>query len=181
MSSAITNGQYDRLLENYIKMIHGLVGRICSHPNNYDDLFQVGTETLYRCCQSYDINHKSKSKFQTFAYTAMRNNIIKQNNEFKKIRKNEIPSTISEDPDQSTFYSESGVLVKNQRQTSPDSSIDIYDEIRKIKITKIQQKVLDMKISGLTFAEIGENLGISTQRVHQIHKTIREKLKSLRD
>lgn len=141
-----------------------LVPRYSMLPNaDMDELFSVLTLSICRAAEKWN---PERGKFTTCAYWYFRSGISKYFREKQKYNSN---VTLVGSYDNMKF-------VKERPSISWDSLIQLFDMAG---LTEVEKKIVILKTKyKFSCEKIGEVIGKTKQRVHQIYKIIEEKLKN---
>ncbi len=168
--SNIKNGKYEFLTVLVNRYIY-VVDFFC---NKYglafvrDDIVQDVTFSIYSSINSFD---ETKSSFATFANTIIKRVIISYIK--KSNRKKDIPEELLQPLDNiqvPDFNSPEKILLDKEQFK------DFTDNI-KLELSNLEFKVLNLFLSGLSYEDIADKLGIAPKAVDNALSRIRKKLK----
>lgn len=156
-----------------------LVLKFCSkykNSNLYEDFVSLGNIGLLSAIENF--NKDIGYQFSTYAYYCIRNSIF----EYMRNNKKHLVSSTSLDE---VVDELDGLRLLD----IIESDFDIFDgipddtEIMKVikkKLSPKEEVVLNLRLSGKTFEDIGNEYNISRQRIGQIFNNIRNKLSYLK-
>lgn len=152
-----------RLIEDNLKLVYHVVHRDYPTYVNDEDIIQCGMLGLCKAVEKWD---ETKSKFSTFACKCIKNEIM---NEFRKRAKHQGILSLDyevngEDGEKCTF---GDMIVSDEDVGYVDLTIDHR------RLTKREQEICELCKQGMTFEDIGKNLGISMQTVWKATRKIR--------
>ena len=166
----INNGEYQLLpliIERYMPTIIYNVRTYISSPN-IDDAVQEATIALYNAIKTYD---PEKSSFSTFASLCIKRAVI------GFARKNGAQKNV---PDDMLSSLEDAEISD---ETTPEAIIiakEDYDNLTqniKVELSSMEYEVLQLFLSGLSYADISASLKITEKAVDNALSRIRKKLK----
>ncbi len=184
LCSYVVNG--DSLAEEYLVKKFSRLVRICARPyflagGDSEDLIQEGMLGLLSAIREY--NPEENASFKTFAELCIRRRLftaIKTASRNKHIPLNECISFESTDFDgiQSQFFYSSGESILRD----PEEQILARERADEIKTTlsgglsRLELKVLELYLNGLSYQDIAIQLKKSTKSVDNAVQRIRKKL-----
>lgn len=163
---------YDALMSSYKFLVTIISRKYFLIGGEKEDVIQEGMIGLYKAIRHYS---KEKGPFKNFAKLCVENQIItaikKANSQKNLILKNSI--SLEEEGIESLLPTES--LEQNLIDKENHA-----ERLRKINslLTGLEQKVLENYLEGFSYAQIAENLNISTKSVDNAISRIKIKLKA---
>lgn len=156
----------EELFNNSLKTAYSLSlsFKDCAEHKGYtlDDVRQAALISLWQATKEFDSTRGAK--FNTFAYRAMRNDLVDLNQ------------------DKARYYPKDLLPITefmNGRSYEINSTIEANDLFKKISciLNKDQLELLKMYIEGMSHSEIGKYMGTSQQNISARLKTIFNKIK----
>jgi RNA polymerase sigma factor (sigma-70 family) len=156
-----------------------------------DDLFQYANEALYESCLDYDENI-GNCKFSTFAITKIRWNLTSKiqrdckNFSFRgtglDAREVRAKTHFVSLDDSAKELDESGTyheVVASDYDLEGNAIGNILTEYLGNKCPERVKEMLKLRIDGLTLEEIGEQCGLSRERVRQLLNKVKKELEGV--
>lgn len=165
------------ILITYKPLVRKLARQYYLVGGDIDDLVQEGMIGLFKATKSYELN--KNASFKTYAtlcikrqmQTAVKKSLAQKNSVFRELfdnsslEVNKIPS-LKENPEQKIISKE---------------NLDYINAEIKRKLSKMEQKVLNEYLKGLSYESIANNLGLSKKSIDNALSRIRSKLTYLLD
>ena len=150
-----------KLIEDNMNLVYSLVSKEYPTYINDEDIIQCGMLGLCKAAEKFD---DGKSKFATFAWRCIRNEIA---DEFRKRSKHQgilsLDYEVSdEDGGRSTF---GDCVVGEEDVLYIDANID--------SITARERQVFDLYKTGLSYTDVATRLGVSKQYVWKVMRKVR--------
>ena len=169
------NYNVDMIIKENVGLVYMVINKYyASYKEHYfEELEQIGMIALFKATQSYD---KSKGKFSTLATTLIKNDLYTfVTNELK--RYNGVADGTCTSMDMSNGEDEESNLL-NLLQFEEDYTNAQANDIISFILTKDEniQTMVKMLVEGYTYAEVGEVIGVSKQRVGQLIKKLRKEI-----
>lgn len=167
----------DRLISSNMRLVVAIAKRHAAQTDNFFELLSDGNMSLIRAVEKFD--YSRGNKFSTYASWAIMKNFARSIPEEK--RRKERYVTGHEDmfdasPDQRSDEQE---VVNSVEQTKHRvNRLLEYLEPRERQIIQMRAG-LDSYSEGMTLEEIGQQLGITKERVRQLNVRIMSKLRSI--
>lgn len=156
------------VLIRYKPLLRSAVGKLCTYPFDYDDLYQEATLGLLKAIKSYD---HEKGTFSAFAKLCVESELFTYIRSFRK--KTNIPANhLVELKD--TFHMP---LSDPQEIFIDREEADDMKKKMKNSLSDLEFKIIRCYIMGKRYEEIAENLGISVKSVDNAIQRVRRKLK----
>lgn len=162
------------LCEKHIRWAVKIAKRFTNTGMDLDDLIGCALEGLVKAAQNYDPN--SSTKFSTYAYYPIRNEILRELN-YNKVHPNPtisinqiLYSKYDDDPYEMQEYVENPGRFEDE--------VVMIERLRQVlsKEKKTNQRIFCLYLCGYMQKEIAKMYGISTQRISKIICDIREKI-----
>lgn len=166
----------ERLYVNYKGLIYNIAINFLKENGlaqmYFDDLVDIGTDTLMKCAQRYTINEDNSFLNYWWSVT---------NNQFNTfLRKTINTGVIYFDP---ILVEASDICLFDSTRPSPSKSVDnVYKEIIKVnkhRFTASERVFLEYYIQGLKPLEIADVMGINRSKLYRIKKTAINKLNKI--
>lgn len=167
----------DHLISCNMRLVVAIAKRHAAQSDNFFELLSDGNMSLIRAVEKFDFSRGNK--FSTYASWAIMKNFARSIPEEKRRRERYV--TGSEDaftatPDMRTDEQE---IVSSVEQTKHRvNRLLEYLEPREQQIVKMRAG-LDSYSEGMTLEEIGQQLGITKERVRQLNVRIMTKLRTI--
>ena len=167
----------DHLISCNMRLVVAIAKRHAAQSDNFFELLSDGNMSLIRAVEKFD--YSRGNKFSTYASWAIMKNFARSIPEEKKRRERYV--TGSEDaftatPDMRTDEQE---IVSSVEQTKHRvNRLLEYLEPREQQIVRMRAG-LDSYSEGMTLEEIGQQLGITKERVRQLNVRIMTKLRTI--
>ncbi len=179
-------------LEKVLIMYRGFVRYVCQKyylkDGDQQDLIQEATIGLLEAIKAYDSS--TKVKFRNFAFICIKREldsmVSRSNRKKRQVLNNAIPiyAYVEDENDRyGTEYYSGENLLKDERDTPEDSIIaqegleELVGFLQK-ELTALEQKVLYLRIEGLSYKEITDVLSIQSKAVDNAIQRIRRKVMS---
>ncbi len=179
-------------LEKVLIMYRGFVRYVCQKyylkDGDQQDLIQEATIGLLEAIKAYDSS--TKVKFRNFAFICIKREldsmVSRSNRKKRQVLNNAIPiyAYVEDENDRyGTEYYSGENLLKDERDTPEDSIIaqegleELVGFLQK-ELTALEQKVLCLRIEGLSYKEITDVLSIQSKAVDNAIQRIRRKVMS---
>jgi RNA polymerase sigma factor (sigma-70 family) len=167
----------DHLISCNMRLVVAIAKRHAAQSDNFFELLSDGNMSLIRAVEKFD--YSRGNKFSTYASWAIMKNFARSIPEEKRRRERYV--TGNEDaftgtPDQRTDEQE---IVASVEQTKHRvNRLLEYLEPREQQIVRMRAG-LDSYSEGMTLEEIGQQLGITKERVRQLNVRIMSKLRTI--
>ncbi len=182
----------EQLFEKYKGMVRGKARFLPTGGSDRDDMIQEGMIGLFKAIRDYD--PEKDASFSTFAnlcitrqlYTAVEASLRKKNsplNTAVSLDEHKVPEKNAETSDGDGR--ERVELLAAAGQYEPESRLIAEENVQILvkKITRalspLENRVLDLYLSGMNYAEIGRALGKSEKSVDNAMNRARTKLRSI--
>ena len=167
----------DHLISCNMRLVVAIAKRHAAQTDNFFELLSDGNMSLIRAVEKFD--YSRGNKFSTYASWAIMKNFARSIPEEKKRRERYV--TGSEDaftatPDMRTDEQE--ILTSVEQTKHRVNRLLEYLEPREQQIVRMRAG-LDSYSEGMTLEEIGQQLGITKERVRQLNVRIMTKLRSI--
>lgn len=156
-----------QLIEDNMNLVYSLISKEYPTYLGDEDIIQSGMVGLCKAADKWD---ESKSKFTTYAWNCIRNEIRQ---EF--INRKPHSQTIS----LSTKVGEDGTL--EDILAGEDDCIYIEDDRLYKQLTQLEREIWDADLQGYSAEEIAENFNMSVYRVRKLIRLIRLKWKKFNE
>jgi len=180
----------EEALEKLINNYSGLINYICQgyflRDGDKQDLIQEATIGLLEAIKSY--NFMAKVKFRNFAFICIKREIdsavSKSNRKKRQILNNAISIYSNGDKDVNLWgcsFCVGESFLKTEKNV-PENIILEKEGLRELRLflqrelTKLEQKVLDLRLQGFSYKEITHILEIQTKAVDNAVQRIRKKV-----
>jgi len=169
----INAGEYELfhiLISRYQPYINKTALSLSASKSEVEDLIQEGNIALFSAVRGFSHN---KASFKTFATTCIKNAMIDVLR--KQTARHKIPEALCASLDD----------VEPQDNNTPEKiffdneSYRLLKDSINVELSKLEHKVLSAYLSGMSYSDIAELLGVSSKSVDNSLKRVREKLKSL--
>ncbi len=170
-------------MENFENMLSALsptLRRITHKLNGHftffdeDDLYQEALEHLWVAFESGNLNDKTDSYVLQGCYFHLRNYIRKT---MDKVTLTSIDSPIDEG---GSTLGDTLACRDNNIEEAVDSSF-LSEAVKRAGLSKREEKLLSLSLTGMTIREIGGKMGVSHVMVVKIKNRIKNKCESLRN
>ena len=165
----------NELITRLEPVINKVARKFSTNHSILDDLIQRGRIATSKVIEKYDFNHESKSKFETYLNTCLRNEFKTAMSEISKRDSENIGSDIFDLNEQ-----DKNSLMLDTRYNPEE--IAIYKEAeQELKIVSIEslsgfeQKVYNLRNLGYKNGEISKELKISTKSIENALTRIKQK------
>ncbi|CAN5428033.1 sigma-70 family RNA polymerase sigma factor [soil metagenome] len=167
----------DHLISCNMRLVVAIAKRHSAQSDNFFELLSDGNMSLIRAVEKFD--YSRGNKFSTYASWAIMKNFARSIPEEKKRRERYV--TGSEDaftgtPDMRTDEQE--ILTSVEQTKHRVNRLLEYLEPREQQIVRMRAG-LDSYSEGMTLEEIGQQLGITKERVRQLNVRIMTKLRTI--
>ncbi|MFY9175166.1 MAG: sigma-70 family RNA polymerase sigma factor [Peptococcia bacterium] len=179
-------------LEKVLIMYRGFVRYISQKyylkDGDHQDLYQEANIGLLEAIKAYD--HNSKVKFRNFAFLCIKREldsmISRSNRKKRQVLNNAIPiySYVEEENDRFGTEYYSGENFLKDDSATPEANVIAKEGLQELmeflqkELTVLEQKVLFLRIEGLSYREITDVLSIQTKAVDNAIQRIRRKVNS---
>jgi len=177
-------------LEKILSMYRGFVRYVCQKyylkDGDHQDLAQEATIGLLEAIKAYD--YTTRVKFRNFAFICIKREldslVSRSNRKKRQVLNNAIPIYAFVEEENARYGSEyySGEnLMRDDGDTPEDAIIareglqELIDFLQK-ELTVLEQKVLLLRIEGLSYREITDILSIQSKAVDNAIQRIRRKV-----
>lgn len=183
------NGNIDAL-EKLLNMYRGFVRYVCQKyylkDGDQQDLLQEASIGLLEAIKAYDYN--SRVKFRNFAFICIKREldslISRSNRKKRQILNNAIPIYSFVEEENSRYGSEyySGENFMKDDKDTPEAALIAQEGLEELmcflqkELTILEQKVLFLRIEGLSYREITDTLLIQSKAVDNAIQRIRRKV-----
>jgi RNA polymerase sigma factor (sigma-70 family) len=167
----------DQLISSNMRLVVSIAKRHAAHTDNFFELLSDGNMSLIRAVEKFDFSRGNK--FSTYASWAIMKNFARSIPEEKRRRERYV--TGHEDmfesaPDMRSDEQEI-VSAVEQKKHQVNRLLE-YLEPRERQIVRMRAG-LDNYSEGMTLEEIGQQLGITKERVRQLNVRIMKKLREI--
>lgn len=164
-------------MQNLKTIISAIMTNIDSKDDKYEDYKNAGIKGLINAARKYN---SQKGAFSTYACYCIAQKIMRESQ--KHLLAAPKVSLNQEIKDKDTTLAS---IIKDNRSLSPEEQVAKKEEIKKLfdivcrlNLSERYQRILEMRyIEEKTLRQIGEEFGITKERVHQILKDIIIKIK----
>lgn len=180
----------DEALEKLLYLYRGFIHYVCQKyylkDGDKQDLLQEATIGLLEAIKGY--NHASKVKFRNFAFLCVKREldslISRSNRKKRQMLNNAIPIYAFVEEENARYGSEyySGDNMMKDEKNTPEMKLIAREglqeliEFLKKELTILEQKVLYLRLEGLSYREITVMLEIQTKAVDNAIQRIRKKV-----
>lgn len=167
MSLALREEDVVSLLKNYNEIVLKLAHNYCdTYKNNLETLISIGQEAMIIAHKTYK---PQKALFTTYAFTCIRNAMIKYVKRESSKTKRNIPLF---------DVSERDIATSNDspEYISLDECVEMKELIEKMA-TKKEYKILKLRLSGYSWSEISKIIKTSKENSSRIFYDFRNRLK----
>ena len=161
----------NQVIQENMGVIYRLAMNVC--PQDPDFYVSVGMEGVLRAIRTFDPNRGYK--FITYAGTAAYRNMKRFRQHFHKAQEAGKQHELFENITQDYHYVEP---LPSDADEQKDFTQQIWEEAKK-NLTVNQWKVLQARMEGRTLMQVGQELGLTKERVRQIQLAALTKLRSL--
>lgn len=177
-------------IEKHLKFVIFVVSKLCksspSYQNFKEDLIQAGNLGLIEAVKKFD---PVKGTFTTYAKYWIKNSIQRETHFLRNAAKIGIERLIifKEEPLKYTSLDDPNTSSSIQISSKTDIEYDFFKEQVLEELNKTLFEVLDVSerelinlrfYKDMSLAEIGNEINLSKQRIHQVQTQILSKLKS---
>lgn len=178
----IQKGNADAFVEltaRYLSLIRAKAHPFRSSILEADDLCQEGLLGLFRAARSY--KQSGEASFKTYAGVCIQNRIVaayRASARQKNIPLNQFVSLNDEE------NSQLNIQVTNQAVTNPETllidreNLDMVNQRIRQSLSKLEQQVLFLYLSGQSYSEIAAQLAVCAKSVDNAIQRVRRKLQS---
>lgn len=171
----------EMLFKNNQKLIYHVINKL-NLKYNFEDFIGYGNIGLFNAYRMFDLD--KNMKFSTYAYKAIRNEIIKHLEEIYKTIDNEFSmDKLNQKLRWDSDYAESTIMTDYSVQDEFERVEDIDEMQRVVDIFVKKEKPLHVKllnllyIKGMTQTDVAKALGVSRQYIYRLKLKIDEKLR----
>lgn len=156
-----------KLIENNMKLVYKLISKEYPTYLRDEDIIQCGMLGLCKAAEKYD---ESKAKFSTYAYFVIRSEI-----QMELRRRAKHQGILSLDYETTNDLGEKctfgDIIIGDQDVPYVDLGIDV----NRLKVR--ERRVYELVQSGMNYADIGRELGISRQAVWSIIRRLKARVR----
>jgi len=179
-------------LERLLYIYRGFVRYVCQKyylkDGDQQDLLQEATIGLLEAIKAYD--YSTKVKFRNFAFICIKREldsvVSRSNRKKRQILNNAIPIYAYVEEENTRYGSEyySGENYMKCEKDTPEAALIAREGLQELmsflqkELTKLEQKVLFLRIEGRSYREITSILEIQTKAVDNAIQRIRRKVMS---
>lgn len=159
----------DLLFKRYNKFLYGMISDFFNNKSeyiDYEEMYQESMLIFLKCIESYD---EENGCFYFFVRKAVERGLIYK---YRKLQQYNNIKSLDE-----LYYGDGNESYVDYVVCEDDNSFlksEIYDVLNEVEI-----KVLDFKMEGYTYEEIGERLSLSKQAVYRVFAKIKKTLKDI--
>lgn len=167
------NDEQKKLVEENHSLIYWFASKNSVPVEEYYDTLAIA---LCKAARDYDSNIGS---FSTCAFAYMRNELFMKYRDENLLKKN-IPKEDIIHFDNDNIWEYSNLLPSSELVENEVLDKEYYDEIVQQICDLLNDRdteIFKYLLEGLTMRDIAKKIGLSYQRIHQIIKTIREKVR----
>jgi RNA polymerase sigma factor (sigma-70 family) len=167
----------DQLISSNMRLVVSIAKRHAAHTDNFFELLSDGNMSLIRAVEKFDFSRGNK--FSTYASWAIMKNFARSIPEEKRRRERYV--TGHEDMFESapdTRSDEQEVVSAVEQKKHQVNRLLEYLDPRERQIIRMRAG-LDNYSEGMTLEEIGQQLGITKERVRQLNVRIMKKLREI--
>lgn len=185
----------DALFKQYEGLIYKLSKRYKEYfyelkEGNYEfeDVFQIASLGFVKAMNTYDNGHENEAKFETYAYTCIKNSLLQELATKRRIKRNDDThrhvslNYMMDDGDAygGTEFSEVIGEDDEEFRAVVDKSIleNILDELKK-QFKERDFEIIMLYLKGYPLREIGKRFGISHQAAYLKVKKMRKIVKEM--
>lgn len=176
----------DRMAEEVLVVRHNRLVRICCRPlflvgGDSEDLLQEGMVGLLKAIREYDSN--MEASFPTYAEVCIRNRLFSAIKAAQRYKHAPLNDSV---PLESPFFERNPDYllhpISHFAQTNPEDLIISREELRERmdalsgQLSDFEANILSLYLSGLSYSEMGTQIGKSTKSVDNAVQRIRRKL-----
>jgi RNA polymerase sporulation-specific sigma factor len=170
---------FKTLLEDHYKMIYKIIYSLNSFENDFafdiESLYQEGSIALYKAVFTYEADRGMS--FSSYAYMCIRSRLLVCYRNMRKYREEEIYS-IDNHPNidyclsmASSCVSENPIAYHHTKEFNEDIGTFVS------KLSKEDQEIFRMRVEKYSYKQIAEKLNISTKRIDNRLRKLRENLR----
>jgi RNA polymerase primary sigma factor len=174
---AEANEVKDQLIKANMRLVANIAKKHAAHSDNYFELLSDGNMSLIRAVEKFDYGRGFK--FSTYASWAIMKNFARSIPDEKHRRERFVTGheeVFEVAPD--TRTDEHEVLATHERATHSVNRLLEYLEPREREIIRMRAG-LDNHTKNMTLEEIGQQFGITKERVRQLNARAMKKLRSI--
>ncbi|PKM87257.1 MAG: hypothetical protein CVU87_09995 [Firmicutes bacterium HGW-Firmicutes-12] len=180
----------DDALGRLLYIYRGFIRYVCQKyylkDGDQQDLLQEATIGFLESIKAY--KYETKVKFRNFAYICIKREldsvISRSNRKKRQILNNAIPIYAYVEEENTRYGSEyyTGENLMKSTKDTPEDALIAREEVQELlsflqkQLTKLEQKVLFLRIEGLSYREITAALEIQTKAVDNAIQRIRKKV-----
>ena len=171
-----TKNGFEEMMRKLSPTLRRITHKLNGHFTFFDedDLFQEALEHLWVAFENGTLGDKTDSYVLQGCYFHLKNYIRKT---MDKVRLTSIDAPIDED---GSTIEETLICQDNDIEEAMDSTL-LAETMKTMGLSKREDMVLALSISGMTVREIGDRMGISHVMVVKIKGGIKDKCSSLRN
>ena len=162
----------DRMAEEILVMRYHRLVRICSRPfflagGDSEDLMQEAMFGLLKAIREFD--PERDAAFQTFAGVCIRNRVRSAVTSASRDKHAPLNNSLPMDAAGGVGYNPEESIIDREEHA---------DRLRRLKacLSSLEQRILSLYLSGLSYEEIGQQVGRSTKSVDNAVQRIRRKV-----
>lgn len=179
-------------LEKLLTMYRGFVRYVCQKyylkDGDQQDLLQEASIGLLEAIKAYD--HNSKVKFRNFAFICIKREldslVSRSNRKKRQVLNNAIPIYSYVEEENARYGSEyySGENFMKDDKDTPEAVVIAQEGLEELmgflqkELTILEQRVLFLRIEGLSYREITDVLAIQSKAVDNAIQRIRRKVQT---
>lgn len=155
------NKTFEQLLQHNKGFIEKIVLKYVRRNNNdFESLYWVGASALHKAIKKFDPKREDASKFSTFAYKVIQNDVLKEVESMNGVNKKEtsIEMFKNNHNHEHSEYSESHWHTRHVVNVEEQAINKVAREQYMQNFTDIERKILDLKAEGYTMPEISQKL-----------------------
>ncbi len=159
--------EYDLIIKHFIK-------KFGKRFYSLDDIYGVAAIGLVKAIKCY--NSDKGCKFQTFAFSCMSKQCLRELRDLKRIKRGSQIEIISIDApltETDNLFLSDLIADNSFKENESDMNYDIAIKLIKKHVTKIEYKILILTMKGYKDKEISEILNISQKLILDIRKNIK--------
>lgn len=157
---------YEKIIAKYTPYIKNIARKYFLINAEIEDLMQIGFLALCDAINKYDI--KSNASFKTYLYMSVqgdiKNAISKSQNLKNRALNESLSLEINDDED-------SWAVVLASDDETPEEEVITKQKVNRLvltlkeKLNEIEKKIIALYLQGYRYAEIAEELGVTTKQV----------------